>query len=399
MSKKKVLFAVSEWGFGPISTLRVIGDKISDDVDIIFLGKSEHVKNFVRNNMPYIENIYSDPEEINFNNLHAVINCMDIMTLLYAKKYEIPVYMIDNLYFFWDWNETDEQHVINIVENESLTIQKRIDQLHGLPDYKGYMSFYILSKHIYLQCYTNIDKMFLEKYKHKIQFISPIIKKQKSNSKKKDKVLISLSGLITPVSTRLSIHLYMCFVKKIIESLPIKEETICILTTPKETLSVAVQVFSSTGIEVLAMSQDVFVKNLSESQLLLCPSGFSTTFEALYYKTGIIFLPEFHDGNIFNYHAMADFYVESYSELNRVYPNYHLNTFGDYEYKSIEDINSHYLDLLCNLDYNETLGKMTEKIIYALDSGQKLYLNQKQYWEKKYTEFNGEDIIIQRLLS
>lgn len=400
MNKKKILIAVSEWGYGPISTLKVIIDEIYEKYDFVFVGKEKHVLDFVKKNMNYIQEEYIEMDEVSFKDIDLILNCMDIESLLYAWKYGIPVYTIDNLYFFWGpkWERSDYKKVKEIVLDVTLPIKDKIQKLYSLPNYQGYLSIYILSKYVFLQHYVELgqDMWFINK--DNVYFIDPIIKRIAKEKKKKTKVLVSFSGLITPVTTMNDISIYMYLVKILLNELLNEGITNIIITTPKASLVLAKEILGSMDIEITSMDQKTFLYNLKEAKIILCPCGFSTTFEALYYKTPVFFLPEFHDGNIYNYHGIVDFNICKYKKLSNVYPAMNSEEMGLFKYRTVEELYDGYRKILCDKNKLITIKRIAEKkaslIKKMCENHESEYMYQMDMWKNKFSTFNGEREII-----
>ena len=60
-AKKFLLIGVSEWGYGPISTLKPVLDQLKDYYEIIIYVKSSHVINFIKTNCNYIKFFINAP--------------------------------------------------------------------------------------------------------------------------------------------------------------------------------------------------------------------------------------------------------------------------------------------------------------------------------------------------
>lgn len=403
MNRKRVLIAVSEWGYGPISTLKVLTDEICEKYSFVFVGKEKHVLDFVETNMKYIQEKYTEIDEVDFKDIDLILNCMDIESLLYAREYGIPVYAIDNLYFFWGpkWEMSDYKRVEGIVLDVTLPIRDKIQKLYSLPNYQGYLSIYILSKYIFLQHYAQLgqDVWFLNK--DKVYFIDPIIKKIAREKKEKTKVLVSFSGLITPATTMSDISIYMCLVKILLKELLKEGITNIILTTPKASLTLARKILGSMDVEITSMDQKTFLYNLQEAKIVLCPCGFSTTFEALYYKTPMFFLPEFHDGNIYNYYGIIDFNICRYRKLSNVYPSMSVEEMGLFKYQTVEELYNGYRKILSDKNELIIIEKIVRKkaalIKKMCENHESVYMHQMDMWKTKFSTFNGERDIIRQV--
>ena len=133
MSKKRLLIGVSEWGYGPIATLKPILDQFKETYEIIVYVRSLHVIDFINTNCKYI-NIFikSYKELMLLKNVDMVLSCMNIGVLLFAKKYNICSYCIDNLYYFWNWKREDFDSynmVVNDKKINDIEIYKKIKLL------------------------------------------------------------------------------------------------------------------------------------------------------------------------------------------------------------------------------------------------------------------------------
>ena len=397
-AKKFILIGVSEWGYGPISTLKPVLDQLKDYYEIIIYVKSSHVINFIKTNCNYIKFFINDYTDLMLlKNINLVLSCMHIGVLLFAKKYNIPAYCIDNLYYFWNWGNNDFHKFYIILNNNDISNPETYKKLQALPNYGAYIAMYTLSKNIFIQKYCNnynLNKLF----KNKILEIPPIIKKIKINNLHSNKhgILISFSGLITPYSTENNILLYMTFIKKILYNILISYNKDILITVPKDVLLLAKKVFTNFKINITSLSQQDFFTEMSNRRLLFVPCGFSTTYEAMYYKIPLIFLPEFQDGNFHNYLGMGNFNNFTIKKMKKIFPGLFIKEFSSSsKYISVNDLYKEYNiyihDKLLIRKYRKYISFIT--YIFYKNYIEKFSL-QKNFLSKKTNNFNGENIII-----
>lgn len=287
MSKKRLLIGVSEWGYGPIATLKPILDQFKETYEIIVYVRSLHVIDFINTNCKYI-NIFikSYKELMLLKNVDMVLSCMNIGVLLFAKKYNICSYCIDNLYYFWNWKREDFDSYNMVVNDKKINDIEIYKKIKLLPNYAAYIGMYSIPRNIFIQKYCN-NYILGSIYKNKIIEVSPIIKKidvNKIDIDKRKGILISFSGLITPYSNNKNISLYMNFVKKILYNVLEFYNKNVLITVPKEALAIAKNIFSMFNINITSLNQSEFFLEMSKRRLLFVPCGFSTTYEAMYYK-------------------------------------------------------------------------------------------------------------------
>ena len=161
-AKKFLLIGVSEWGYGPISTLKPVLDQLKDYYEIIIYVKSSHVINFIKTNCNYIKFFINDYTDLMLlKNINLVLSCMHIGVLLFAKKYNIPAYCIDNLYYFWNWGNNDFHKFYIILNNNDISNPETYKKLQALPNYGAYIAMYTLSKNIIIYIQINMVFSFL----------------------------------------------------------------------------------------------------------------------------------------------------------------------------------------------------------------------------------------------
>lgn len=300
----KILCGAEPFGFGPASKLITVIDNLNREANIkkfTFVGTGTS-KQFIQDNLfPNME-IYNGDALLNFPhyNFDSVISVMDYKVVAWGFYYNKPVYLIDSLFWFWNWNELYSENIkARIYQEKQKSFREFMGYLAELP---GHIQMYAahLMAESYIQIYPglNRDKKLIDDVKPYL--ILPIVNKNYRSSKKRKRVIVSLSGMVNPNITKKNATTYLHIINLLftdyLKTIEDKFEIIFVVNP-----SLIEKAKEIIPFKIRSYKQKDFLRILSESSLILTPPGITTIYESHFYDIPIFLLPEQHDGHYNNY--------------------------------------------------------------------------------------------------
>jgi len=321
MKRMNIIASAGAWGYGPCATLRLLLDRLTEFANVDFIGKSVAL-DFAYKHASQFKNLYNDIRHLK-RKYNLAISIMEPDILLWSKKYGILSISIDNLYWMWTWDDSLLKYVQEMTKkiDSSTDITEIRKILRAKGEYADYSVMYTLSDKIYWQKFCMQFPDNLKLYKEKIEFINPIIENisYTNGNKKRDKILVSFSGMINPYVDDGDLYVYLLMVKKILDKAEKKigNKLPFIFTVHESMLTAAGKIFYPH--DVYSFSHPQFINALNTSLLVIAPAGMATIYECLAYNTPFFILPEQHDGSYINYKALCDSSREREENIFRRY--------------------------------------------------------------------------------
>ncbi len=263
----KILLTAENFAFGPIGKLLIVASLLKEQGHIlIFAGfgtSLQLAKKFPFNAIYELDTdnlLNNDALEKIVRKADMVISSMDILSIIVAERLGKLATWIDCLFWFWD-------DIPAPVLNVDLFIRER-----SLKDNKNELKFA-----------TRIKNMYN---------VGPIIGKM-GNTKRKKQALISYGGGEATYSYRIGRDTNFPFVitKIFLDHVDLKQFDKIIVATNEHTVKELKEKFPQTRFQFTCLPHDKFLKELSESQLILITPGLVTSEAAFYSGTPTIFLP------------------------------------------------------------------------------------------------------------
>ncbi len=269
---KRIVFTAQDFAFGSIGPLLYLADEFRDnkEFELIFVGfgtSLQLARKFPFNkiheldtedpkNMPKLEAIISKA--------NAVISCLDIPSIIAAKKFNKFTIWEDVLFWFWP------------------TISKELFDV----------DLYIRERAF--DASVN-EKKYGKKIKNLLT-VGPIMAKFNKLPRKKQ-AIISFGGAQATHVYQVGKDTNFPFVMTDILSKYIDWSDFerVILVTSEKVIELLKKRFSNTPFEFTTLAHDKFAKEMSQSEVILITPGLITTQGAFYSETPVVFLPPSND--------------------------------------------------------------------------------------------------------
>jgi len=345
MRRIKIITSAGAWGYGPCSTLRVLLSSLSEFAEVDFVGQSVAL-DFALKHKDQFANVYYDYGQLE-TNYDLALSILDVDLLLWSKKFDIPAISIDNLYWLWDWNCELFEATTKLVESIDLNtdLNSMREALSFFGRYSDFTAIYTASEIVLWQRFRTDFPAKLHQFNNKVRCIDPLIDKSCEVIKPnvKNKILVSLSGMINPYVGISELHTYMSYVMRLLSNAIEKYEKLeFVFAVHDSVCEDAKKIFRTE--KVYSFGHSEFINALSESLALIAPSGMATIFESLAYGVPMFTLPEQHDGNFSNYYSLWKSSNEHDIDVFReIFPEAMLSTrFEDSRNYQISDIYDFY---------------------------------------------------------
>jgi len=396
----KILIGAQSWAYGPAGKASAIGHEFKKrGVSLDFVGADTSL-DFCRNTKHFDQffQISSVKDYLNLDILKydAVVSIMDPFLSLTAKKNNIPIFYVDSMSRFWIWKNT-KRTLDNIKKLEQFNLKVALKKMNEIEPDNRQLIGHLYSNYIF----TQGAPQFISETKNKIKNVGSIINLSFINKKKRDTVLVSLSGGISPVTdlnsaikyAEMIINLVSDSVKNFISS---KRFVMTGHPSVIDKINKKGSIF-----EFLAMNHEEFLKELNRAIVVLVPCGFTTIFESLAYKTPLIFLPDNHNGHVYEYLIISE-KIKKYRES--VFPNL-LFTLDNSNLSNIRRINDSmkiirrftnmYFE---DIDFRKKYKQKLNKIINDFNKNKNLANLQIKAIKNFIPFFNGTTFIADKIL-
>lgn len=301
----KILVGAQSWAYGPAGKASAICHELKKrgaSVDFVGSGTSfDFCKNTRRfENLFRIIN-YRDYFKLNILKYDAIISVMDPYLAFLAKKVNIPIFYADSMSRFWVWKNA--RKIVNKFKKiEQLSLKHGLEQINKLEPDSRQLTAHLSSDFIF----TQGTPQYIIETESKIKNVGSMIDLSFVDRRKRDTVLVSLSGGISPAT---NLNSAVKYAKMIIDMVSddIKKISLSkrfILTGHPSVINKIKK--GGSIFQFAAMNHEQFLKELNRSVVVLVPSGFTTIFESLAYKTPLIFLPDNHNGHVYEYLIISE---------------------------------------------------------------------------------------------
>lgn len=329
----KILIGAQSWAYGPAGKASAIShelkkrgiilDFIGNNTSFDFCRNTDHFNQFF-----HIRTI-DDYSKFDVSKYNAVISVMDPFLSLTAKKCGIPAFYADSMSRFWIWKNSNK--IVKIFKDlKRYDLKYSLKKINNLDPDDRQLIGHLFSDYIF----TQGTPQFIPETKNKIKNIGSIIDLSFIKNRKRDTILVSLSGGISPATNLDSAIKYAELVIDLISD-SIEKFTSSkrfVITGHPEVIDKIDK--KGSLFQFVAMNHEQFLKELNRAIVVLAPCGFTTIFESLAYKTPIIFLPDNHNGHVYEYLIISE-NIKKNREL--IFPNL-LFTLGESDLSNIRQI-------------------------------------------------------------
>lgn len=311
----RILTSAQPFGYGPASKLVTLAKWLRPQADyhIDFLG-DDVALTYVLQNSLYFNNIFEYSGEYpNHAEYDLVISVMNPYIVIWAWIHNIKSIYVDSLFWFWNWDESRFDHLESIIEE--LKSVNKIDEAWALvkdvdPHDMQYIAYKLTNKSLVQKFSFEADqKAQKDKFRDNLEitYIDPVIdiSKRKSN-KERNKVIVSLSGLLSPLNREKEALRYSSLVMNLLDEMigDLPDNVEVFLTTNPNVITKIRPI--NERINLVSLSNNAFLELLNETVILFAPAGITTLLESLSYDVPIFFLPEQHDGHYKNYMRLTN---------------------------------------------------------------------------------------------
>ena len=299
-NRSPILIGAQFWAYGPAGKANAIAHELKNlRIKVDFVGAETSYQ--LCKALGYFSNLYnfnSGPRLDNFPDYKVVISVMDPYLALWAYKRKIPLIYADSMSWFWRWKNIDPKSVKSIVSQidrvSFIDGCKILDKFE--PDQRQLFAHLISDKIL-----GQGNPQVVKKTKSKASNVGSIIDLNYIKKTKRDTLLISLSGGISP-ATNLSAALN--YTKLVLDLLSDRLEkwpgAKRFIITGHPLVISSFKKYPKI-LKPMALSQLDFLKELNRAVAVLVPCGFTTIYESLAYGAPVAFLPENHNGHVYEY--------------------------------------------------------------------------------------------------
>lgn len=379
--KKNILIGSQTWAWGPASKAEAIGnvlrneydcsaDFYGDKISYDFCLKSESF------NSCFLLECEHDFASVPFENYDFAISVMNPFLAVAAAKADKKVFWVDSMSWIWNWNNLDalQRKYDEIIDKPITEILSYMKEMAG---YDCKIFGQISATRLFIQgnYYDALPSS------SKLEYTGAVINNSFIHSEKRDKIIISLSGQICPyMNLRHAVkhgNNTQKWLKPVIDKYKGKYR---IYIVGNESVLNSMKHFD--GVTYTQFSHSDFLKNLNSCHALFCPCGFTTVFEGAAYHVPMIFLPETHDGNAYEFLLVTR--KATKEERETIFPHLLLdvdtkdiNSIGDGD-SIVERLNALYDKLENDSDFQYLYQSRVNRCLDALDNNPELADMQKR---------------------
>lgn len=408
----RILSSAQAFGYGPASKLVTLVKSIkknTKDINIDFVGE-DIALTYVENNPGGFSKIHKiDNNNLpNLDNYEVIISVMSPEIAVWGFLHKKKVIYIDSLYWFWNWkpenyslvNDVIKQLHLDVNPTESMKLLKNIEPHHL--QFIGHK----VSNNSIVQVFSKvahpINNDIYRKTLSPIE-VGPIIDlSRKVHNNKRNKIIISLSGLMSPLNRKEDCLIYATLILNIIDEFvrTLPDDIEVVLTTNPELIEELKQ--SNARIKFTSLNNSELLSMLNESIVMIAPAGITTVYESLNYDVPIIFLPEQHDGHYKNFLRLGGGKVDERT-LRSIFPELLFSTRMKKGVKDIPDEEIIAIQHIIKDKYNQPLDPVImnmknslQKIADIINDGEKrsrLLNKQKNLLLGNIPKFNENEFI------
>jgi hypothetical protein len=330
---KHVLIGAQFWAYGPAGKADAVAHHLKNNgVESDFVGHETSLEFCKRtNNFSKLMELSSENQysKLSLDKYDAVISVMDPYLAYYAKKMNKKVFYVDSMSWFWIWkNKNNIFRDLNHLEICSPSFGlKKVKNL--IPDDRQ------LIAHLYSDCiFSQGIPQCIPDTEHKNINAGSVIDLSYRKKSKRDTVLVSLSGGISPATNLKAVVRYANMVMDIIEKdvNKIKKATRFVITGHPSVIN---RIKNDSHIfDFKSMNHEEFLTELNRAIVTIVPCGFTTIFESLAYGAPVMFLPDNHNGHAYEFQIISN---NLKGGKNQVFPNL-LFPLGNSSLKNIRTI-------------------------------------------------------------
>lgn len=379
--KKNILIGSQTWAWGPASKAEAIGNVLKNEYghNVDFYGGLISydfcLKSKSFNSCFLLESEY-DFASVSFKDYDFVISVMNPFLAVAATKANKKVFWVDSMLWMWNWNDYDDLKT-QYDEIIDKPIEVILEYMKEMAEYDCKIFGILSSTRLFIQGnYYNTPVV-----NPKQEYVGAIINNSFIEYRTRDIIIISLSGQLCPyMNLKHAIkhgNNIQKWLKPIIDKYKDKYTIYVIGNEP-----VLNSMVHYDNVIYTQFSHSEFLKKLNSCHALFCPCGFTTVYEGAAYHVPMVFLPETHDGNAYEFLLITKNATEI--ERKNIFPHLmldvetkNINNIEDGDYL-VERLNNLYTKLNSNLEFQHEYQKRVEDCLNILENNPDLASKQKE---------------------
>lgn len=402
-NERRILIGAQSWAFGPAGKASAIGHAfqklgiktcfVGGSTSFSFCKSSEHFDDFIEVSSAY------DYLKLQKDDFSMVISVMDPYLAVWAVKKNLPVYYVDSMSWFWNWEDSESVEVFT-KNFRGKGVADDFKYLDALPPDTRQLIAHQISKSIFSQGRPQVTTETKKKAKN----VGPVIDLlYRENSVKRDTIIISLSGGISPANSLEEAVRYANMVVDLIfsgRSESFFQNRKFIITGHPEVIK-NMHNPHRAGVELKALSHPDFLRALNKAAVVFIPCGFTTIYEALAYRVPVVFLPENHNGHVYEYLTIT----AELTDRDIIFPNM-LFTLSESSLDYIRPIDDsmaligiYAKEYWNSVSYRERCREKINDIFCLLSQREKILKKQTEAILRLVPDFGGADRVVRSVVA
>jgi hypothetical protein len=397
---KSILVGAQFWAYGPAGKACAIAHELKkSNINVTFAGtQTSYQMCRDSGNFDKVVEI-DDPHRYESlgNQFNGIVSVMDPYMALWAYKNNLPLVYADSMSWFWKWNRFDNKALDWMEKVKKMSFVDGCDLISKLEPDQRQLLAHLLSNEIY----TQDTPQTIQLTENKVKNAGAMIDLNYIQDQTRDTVLISLSGEISPIT---NLGMALKYVDMIFDLLTDKLQkwpnASRFVLTGNPTVINSIKNHPEF-VELKALNHPEFLSELNRAVAVLIPCGFTTIYESLAYGAPVGFLPENHNGHVYEYLTITKFVQK---DREKIFPEA-LFTLKESSLENIRNLDeSMSLINSCTNKYNSSKGyreiyknKINDWLKYFSDP-KSLHLEQQTQILKILPSFGGARIVADAIL-
>lgn len=395
-----ILVGAQFWAYGPAGKACAIAHELKkSNMNVTFAGTQTSYQ--MCRDSGLFDKVFeiNDPHQYENlgNQFNGIVSVMDPFMALWAYKNNIPLVYADSMSWFWRWNKFNNEALNWIDQVKKTNFRDGCDLISKLEPDQRQLLAHLLSNEIYTQGPPQTISLTEDKAKN----AGAMIDLNYIQNQSRDTVLISLSGEISPVT---NLDRALKYVDLVFDLLGEKLQkwpraSRFVLTGNPMVIS---SIKNHPGfIELKALNHSEFLSELNRAVAVLIPCGFTTIYESLAYGAPVGFLPENHNGHVYEYLTITKFVKQ---DREKVFPET-LFTLEESSLENIKDldesmslINSYTNKYNSSKEYREAYKNKIDDWFNYFSDPENLHEQQQAQVLKLLPSFGGARIVADAIL-
>jgi hypothetical protein len=388
-----ILMGAQFWAYGPAGKANAIAHELKNlGRGIDFVGaETSYQLCKASGNFNNLYDFNSGPRLDGFRDYRAVVSVMDPYLALWAHKRKIPLIYADSMSWFWRWKNIDPVPVRKVVSHiDKISFKEGCKALDIMEPDQRQLFAHLVSDRILGQGSPQV----VAETKNKASNAGSMIDLNYIKKTKRDTLLISLSGGISPATNLSAALRYSKLVLDLLGDKLTKWPGAKRFVMTGHPLVISKIKKYPNFLRLAALSQRDFLKELNRAVAVLVPCGFTTIYESLAYGAPVAFLPENHNGHVYEYLTITKG-ISGLNEKERIFPNvlFCLKDANLNKIKPIEEsmnLIKNYSDRYFNsINFKKFYSQKIDQWLNDFKNSRTIYANQRKQILTTIPDFHG----------